>query len=90
MNNSQLINKAQGVAGCLSYNDAPEGDAKRMLLELCHRLGQRTITIGKNKEGYYWTSVFGQFQYFTLRETIMWRLFSVPPIGKELLREVKP
>lgn len=87
MNNSELIDQAQAIAKCLSYDDETNaGSPKRIINELCHRLGQRTVTIGKNKEGYYWQSLFGEFRYFSMKETVMYRLFGVIPKGKELLK----
>ena len=94
MNNSELINKASAICGCLSYNDETNaGNPKEIISELCHRLGQRTVTIGKKKDGYYWQSLYGEFRYFSLKETVLYRLFGVLPPGKELLapsRKVKP
>ena len=90
MNNSELIDKAQAVCKCLSYDeDTNAGNPKQVIAELCHRLGQRTVTIGKNKEGYYWQSLYGEFRYFTLKETILYRLFAVMPTGKELLKPAR-
>lgn len=87
MNNSELIDKAQAIAKCLSYDDETNaGNPKQIISELCHRLGQNTVTIGKNKDGYYWHSLFGEFGYFTIKETILYRLFGTPPKGKEILK----
>lgn len=90
MNNSELIKKASEICGCLSYNeDTCAGNPKSIISELSHRLGQRTVTIGKNKEGYFWTSLYGEFKYFSLKETILYRLFGVLPSGKELLEPIR-
>lgn len=81
MNNSDLINKAQGVAGRLTYNEEPEGPAKHMLHELCHRLGDRTVRITRDPHGYLMTSLFGRERRLTWGEALIWRLFHRPPRG---------
>lgn len=87
LNNSQLINKAQAICACLSYdNDTPNGSSKAMIRELCGRLGARTVTIDRKDGGYIMRALFGEARYLSLFESIMWRLFAWPPRGFEILR----
>jgi len=81
MNTNDLINKAQGIARTLSYNDKPQGAAKHMLHELCHRLGARTVRIHKKSDGYLMVTLYGASRYLTRREVFMWRWFGVAPAG---------
>jgi len=81
MNNSELIDKAQGIAANLSYNGEVEGEAKSIMLELCHRLGDRTVNIAKAGNGYMMTSLFGRSRHLTWQEALFWRFFERPPAG---------
>jgi hypothetical protein len=87
MNNSDLIDKAHAISACMSYDDdTPNGNAKQLMRELCHRLGQRTVRIEKAEGGYVMTTLFGFKRRLTWKEQLMWRLFGWPPLGTELLR----
>lgn len=87
MNNSDLIDRAHAISACMSYDDdTPNGNAKMMMRELCHRLGQRTVRIHKKKDGYLMTTLLGEARFLTWKEAVMWRLFGWPPVGTELLR----
>ena len=89
MNNSQLIDKAQAICGCLSYDDStPNGSPKSVIAELCHRLGERTVRIKKELGGYTMTTLYGRQRALTWKEEVMWRLFGWPPRGFEVLGEV--
>lgn len=81
LNNSKLIDKAQGVAACLTYNEEPDAPAKHVIHELCHRLGARTVRITKKRGGYLMTTLFGRERFLTLSEALVWRLFRRPPAG---------
>ena len=55
MNDGQLIDKANAICGCLSYDDiTPNGSPKAVIAELCHRsdltfgLEVDPIAIGKS------------------------------------------
>jgi len=88
MNNSDLINKAQAISACLSYDDdTPSGSSKATIRELCHRLGQRTVQIKKSEGGYVMTTLFGYERRLDWKEAFVWRLFGWPPVGTELLRQ---
>lgn len=83
MNDSELIDKAQGIARCLSYNDTkPVAGAKHTIHELCHRLGAKTARVHKKSDGLLLVTCFGQSRFLTLGERILHRLFGVvPPIA---------
>lgn len=52
MNDNEITLKAREVARTLSYNeDAPQGAAKHMLLELAHRLDTKIISVHKTEDG---------------------------------------
>ena len=81
-NNSDLINKAQGIASCLTYNDGIQGPAKHMLHELCHRLGSNVVRIHRKRDGYLMVALFGSSRYLSHWESLLWRLLKLPPKGK--------
>jgi len=86
VNNSQLIDKAGAMCSCMSYDDkTPNGSPKAMIKELCQRLGSRTVSITKKRDGYLMTSLYGESRYLTKTETLMWRLFKWPPKGMQLI-----
>lgn len=82
MNDSELIDSAQGLARCMSYNgQKTEAEAKHTLHELCHRLGSKTLRIHKKKDGLLLITAYGQARFMTLSERVLHRLFGVvPPI----------
>ena len=81
MNDSELIDRAQGMARGLSYNDTMQGPVKHTLHELAHRLGAKTLRIHKKKDGLMLITAYGQARFMTLGERLMYRLFGVvPPI----------
>lgn len=81
MNDSELIDRAQGLARCLSYNDTAQGPVKHTLHELCHRLGAKTLRVHKKDDGLLLVTAYGQSRFMTLGERILHRLFgAVPPI----------
>lgn len=89
MDNSELIDKAQAICGCMSYDQTTaNGSPKSMLAELSHRLGSRTVCIKKEPLGYAMTNLYGRMPYLTMPETFMWRLFGWLPRGFEVLGEV--
>ena len=82
MNNSKLIDKAQAIAACLSYNDdTNSGNPKEMIRELCHRLGSNTVRIHKKRDGYLMVNLFGSARYLTFMEGMLWRFLKLPPEG---------
>ena len=83
MTDSELINKALGVACNLTYNEEPQGAAKHMLRELAHRLGAKTVRVHKKRDGYLVISAFGQARFMTRKESLLYRLFGVVPAIKE-------
>jgi hypothetical protein len=48
--NNQLILRAQGIARTLTYNEEPEGAAKRVIAELCHRLDADPVSPSREVE----------------------------------------
>jgi hypothetical protein len=84
MTNSELIDQAQGIARCLSYND-PEpavAGAKHTIHELCHRLGAKTLRVHKKNDGLLLVTAYGQSRFMTAGERVLHRLFGVvPPIN---------
>lgn len=86
MNDSEIIDKAHAISACLSYNDdTPEGNAKQIIKELCHRLGQRTVRIHKKKDGFLMIDLFGKSRFLNFIESVMWVVFKKPPFGFSIL-----
>lgn len=83
MNDSELIDKAQGLASCLSYNDTkPVAGAKHTIHELCHRLGAKTLRVHKKDDGLLLVTCYGQSRFMDFGERVLYRLFGVvPPIS---------
>lgn len=79
MNNSELIDRAQGVARALSYNDITEASAKHTITELCHRLGEKTISIYHQQDGVMMVTSFGRTRFMTISERLLYRLFGIVP-----------
>lgn len=71
MNNSELTDKARGVARTLTYNDdAPQAQAKHMLLEMAHRLDVANVRLHRKKDGVLACTALGSARYLTLRERV--------------------
>ncbi len=88
MNDSQLIDKAKAICGCLSYDDiTPNGSPKAVIAELCHRLGSRAVRIQRVPRGYRMTNLYGLGRRLGWSESVMWWLFRLPPRGVVVLRE---
>lgn len=83
MNDSELIDQAQGIARCMTYNGAKtEAEAKHTLHELCHRLGAKTVRVHKKDDGLLLVTAFGQSRFMSLSERLLYRAFGiVPPIS---------
>lgn len=82
MNDSELIDKAQGIARGLSYNDTKQGPVKHTLHELCHRLGAKTVRVHKKKDGLLLITAYGQARFMTFAESVLYRALGVvPPIN---------
>ncbi len=78
MNNNELTMNARGVASCLTYNaDAPQDQAKRLLLEMAHRIDSREIR--KSKTGWVVINAIGKQRRMTWRERALWFCFKVLP-----------
>jgi len=81
MNDRELIDRAQGIARGLSYNDKKHGAVKHTLHELSHRLGAKTLRVHKKDDGLLLVTAFGRSRFLTLGERVLYRLFGVvPPI----------
>lgn len=73
MNDSQLADKARGVAACLTYNeDEAQSHAKHILLECAHRLDSRVIKVHKKKDGLFLINARGKCRYATWKETLVY------------------
>jgi len=71
MNNSELTDKARGVARTLTYNDdMPQAQAKHVLLELAHRLDTVNIRLHRKADGVLATTALGRSRFLTLRERL--------------------
>ncbi len=83
MNNSELIDRAQGIARTLTYGgEEREAKAKHTLHELCHRLGQATVKVRHQKGKMIVMTAMGQTRFMTFCERVFYRLFNiVPPIN---------
>ena len=80
MNDSELANKARGVACCLSYNNGEHEDAaKRLLREMAHRLDAKNIRVHKKRDGFLIASALGSSRYMTLKESLAYRMFGAIP-----------
>jgi hypothetical protein len=82
MTDSELIDRAQGIARGLSYNDTKQGPVKHTLHELCHRLGALDVRVHRKDDGLLLVTAYGQSRYMTFGERVLHRLFGVvPPIN---------
>lgn len=80
MNTNELTLKARGVARCLTYNDdAPQAEAKHMLLEMARRLDALCIRAHKKSDGLLLINGLGRIRYATLKERMLFWLFGVLP-----------
>ncbi len=82
---NDLIMKAQSIASNLTYSEEPQGAAKHIIKELCHRLGGRVARIHKKKDGYLMISLFGDSRFLTRKEAFLWRFFKTPPAGMTIV-----
>jgi hypothetical protein len=81
MNNSELADKCQGVAACLTYNDdTPQGEAKHLLLECAHRLNSSHVKARQRWSGciVIWNAL-GKQRYMTFRERLAYYLTGAVP-----------
>ncbi len=81
MDTNKLTLKARSIARCLTYNDddAPQAEAKHMLLEMAHRLDTLNIRAHKKADGLLLINGIGKARYATLKERILFWLFGVLP-----------
>lgn len=80
MNDSELADKARGIARCLSYNgNEHEAAAKHMLREMAHRLDVRNIRVHKKRDGFLIVTALGNSRYMTFKESMAYRLFGAIP-----------
>ena len=73
MNDSDLTNKARGIARRLSYNDQ-SAEAKHALRELAHRLDQRCVRAKSTDEGLMLIDGLGRSRRATIREILAYKL----------------
>lgn len=80
INDSQLTDMARGVARCLTFNDSKvEDDAKRILLEMAHRIDSMNIRVHKKKDGFLVINALGKSRFMTFKESFLYRVFDVVP-----------
>ena len=79
MNNSELANKARGVAATLTYNDEPQSQAKHLLLEMAHRLDSMNTKVHRKREGLLLVNGLGKCRFATWKEIILYKIFDVVP-----------
>lgn len=80
MDNNELTLKARGIAKCLTYNDdVPQADAKRMLLEMAHRLDALNVRVHKKRDGLLLVNGIGASRYATAKESLLYWLFGCVP-----------
>ena len=71
MTNSELTDKARGVARTLTYNDdTPQAAAKHTLLELAHRLDVQDVRLHRKAFWVLARTALGRSRYLTLRERL--------------------
>ncbi len=87
MNDSEIMGKALAIARTLTYNESPQAEAKHMLHELAHRLGDKTLRVKKVRNGLLLLTAFGGERYLSLRERILYRLFGVVPAWRPGCKE---
>ncbi len=80
MNDSELTDKARGIAKCLTYNDdSNQAAAKHMLLEMAHRIDSMNIRAHKKTDGILLINGIGKCRYATLVEAIAYRTLGIIP-----------
>lgn len=80
MNDSELADKARGIARCLTYNEGKhEAAAKQMLRELAHRLDLRSVKVVKQRGRLLLRNALGQTRRLTLKERVAYGVFGVRP-----------
>lgn len=76
----ELTTKAREIARCLTYNDdTPQAAAKHLLLEMSHRLDTLSIRAHKKRDGLLLVNGVGKARYATVKERLIYRLFSILP-----------
>lgn len=80
---NDIINKANSVKHQLSYNGDPaEAQAKHLINELIHRLGNIVVSVRYSKElGWHTFSLYGRKTKMTRFQVVLWKLFKLPPKG---------
>jgi hypothetical protein len=80
MNNQQITLKSRGIAQCLSFNNGkPEADAKKIILELSHRLDSREINAKFKNGRLLLRNEIGSSRYATFLETISYLISGALP-----------
>lgn len=80
MDDSELANKARGIAHCLTYNDdGHQAAAKHMLLEMAHRLDSLNVRAHKKSDGLLLINGVGKARYASIKERVLYHLFGVLP-----------
>ncbi|MGE8218566.1 MAG: hypothetical protein ACN6OU_02285 [Stenotrophomonas acidaminiphila] len=80
MNDSELTDKARGIARCLTYNDGNhEAAAKHMLHELAHRLDRRSLKVSKKDGRLLLRDALGKSRLMTFKERIAFAIFGALP-----------
>ena len=68
---SELANKCQGAAQCLSYNGPKhEAEAKHVLHEASHALDRHAVRVSEDFPGLLITNARGKSRYMTWRERL--------------------
>lgn len=81
MNNSELTDKARGIARTLTYNDdTPQAQAKHMLLEMAHRLDTANIRLHRKVGGVLACTALGKSRFLTVRERVACWLLGGPSL----------
>lgn len=77
---SELTMKARGVAKSLTHNDdAPQAEAKHLLLEMAHRIDAKDIRVHKKRDGLLLINGIGKARFMTWQERLRWILFGALP-----------
>lgn len=81
MNDSELTDKARGIARCLTYNEGEhEAAAKHMLRELAHRIDSRSLRVHKKKDGLLLCNALGKSRFMTFKERLAYNVFGAMPV----------
>lgn len=83
---AELIDRARGIARCLSYNEpGPEAPAKMTLHELAHRLEKHLPgRVHRKRDGLLWIEACGRSRFLTWRERFVLRFTGFLPNGTRL------